>query len=529
MTLLHARVVTGLVVVLVAASSASGSPARPQAGPTREASTEVLTVDGVPGKRVIVVEPPVRDRRVGTAALVSRVLFLDRCSGAAGCRVLSATGNDAAGGYSTVPKRTESTIDEFKAGDGRIGAPANTEWNSIVQCIKEVYSPFSVTVTDQKPAAGPYHRAIIAGDPSDIGFASDVLGVAPLANDCTAIDNAMSFTFANLHPPITPGETPSQADIRKRMLDICWTAAQESAHAFGLDHQFEYYPSGRSACNDPMTYRQNCGGQKFFRNEPARCGETETRACQCGGQQNSHQKLLSSFGPATPITRNPTITMIDPTSNSSVLNRTVTAMAGSQRGIARVDVLLNGFRWVQLEGAGFGNDGQPNPSQYVGTIPSDVPNSIIDVKMIAYDDIGTFAETPTVTVTRGAPCSSADSCLKGQKCETGRCFWDPPQGELGDSCGYPQFCKSNLCTGPVGAVADDLICSQECAVGNMDNCPNGLVCTGANPAAVMGICLFAPESGGCCSVDRGDGGWAHLGLGAAVLALVLRRRRPARA
>ena len=42
-----------------------------------------------------------------------------------------------------------------------------------------------------------------------------------------------------------------------------------------------------------MTYRNDCGGEKFFRNEIANCGETANRTCKCGGTQNSHAKILA--------------------------------------------------------------------------------------------------------------------------------------------------------------------------------------------------------------------------------------------
>src|SRR5207237_9124223 len=133
---------------------------------------------------------------------------------------------------------------------------------------------------------------VIAGQPGDIGQANDVLGIAPLASDCSPQDNVISFTFANHHSPTD------------HALSICWTAAQESAHAFGLDHEFSFpggigggpaLPTGGqsmagdgvSACDDPMTYSTLCGGQKVFRNQTAKCGEYASRACTCTPTQNS--------------------------------------------------------------------------------------------------------------------------------------------------------------------------------------------------------------------------------------------------
>jgi MYXO-CTERM domain-containing protein len=382
-----------------------------------------------------------------------------------------------------------------------------------------VYSPYNVMVTDQPPTGGvAFHKAIVAGNPGDIGYKPDILGVAPLSSDCSAIDNVISFTFANSHPG-------NASTANERVLAICWTAAQESAHAYGLDHEFQFTeitaltPNNGSACNDPMTYRTDCGGQKFFRNASAKCGETGTsRPCKCGATQNSHLKILSVFGAGSPITGNPTIALTDPAVGGS-LNRGVSAMAGSKRGVARVELYFNGYKWVEVPGAQFGVKGQPAPSPYTALVPSELPNSIVDVKMIAYDDLGAATESSVVTVTKGAPCESASTCAAGQKCETGKCFWDPPAGEVGDSCSFPQFCKSGVCTG----TSDQQICTQSCIPGVADSCPSGLECL--MQSANAGVCFF-PTTGGCCSVDRSDRAWwVQLALAAAVLAYVGRRRR----
>ena len=78
-----------------------------------------------------------------------------------------------------------------------------------------------------------------------------------------------------------------------------------NAHAYGLDHGYcrqRQLAVNHSACNDPMTYRNDCGGEKFFRNENANCGETANRGCV-----RRHAELalsLSVFGAGTPITGN---------------------------------------------------------------------------------------------------------------------------------------------------------------------------------------------------------------------------------
>jgi hypothetical protein len=492
--------VRSIAVVAGFVAAAAGAA---HADPASTALFGPLTAGGEPGQRIAVDTP--REMFVSPAASVSPTIYLERCVG--GCMITKGT-NDARINSSSIPTGP-SEISEFQDASRETGAAADDEWNQIVQCVREVYSPYSVTVTDVKPGAGAsYHEAIVAGSPQEIGITDkNVLGLAPLSSDCSAIDNVISFSFANNH-----GNTD-------RVNNICWTASQESAHAFGLDHEYSF-TGNRSACNDPMTYRTDCGGEKFFRNEFANCGETATRACHCGALQNSHVKLLSVFGMGSPITGNPTVMMLDPTASGGVLGPHVSLQAGAKRGVARVELYLNGYNWTTVDGARFGVNGQPDPSGYSIPIPADVPNSIIDVKTIAYDDLGSSTESPVITVTKGAPCTTADTCATGQKCEAGKCFWDPPSGEIGDSCTYKQSCKSGLCTG----TAEQQICTQSCTPGAADACPNGLDCI--MQTTDTGVCFFQDTGGGCCSVPRGGGPWwAHAGIAAVVLGLVTRRRR----
>ncbi|HEU4727224.1 MAG TPA: hypothetical protein VFT22_05035, partial [Kofleriaceae bacterium] len=368
---------TSRAVLVLGAAMAIAAPvaAAPDSPP-------LLTSEGLPGRRVAVAMPP--EMYATPAGDVSRTLYLERCRG--GCRIQRGP-NDARSGMSMIPQLQSSVIGEFANVLGLAGAAADTEWAALVQCMKEVYSPYNVAVTDVKPASGQgFHEAIVAGLPGDIGLGQDILGVAPLASDCRAIDNVISFTFANHHPP------------EDRVNNICWTAAQESAHAFGLDHEYSF-SNNRSACNDPMTYRSDCGGQKFFRNEAASCGEMKVRACQCGKSQNSHLKLLTVFGPGTPITQHPSIAMTLPAMSGGTLDRSVTADAGAQRGVARVEVYFNGFKWAEAPGVPFERDGQPDAT-YEIPVPSSLPDSIVDVQMVALDDLEIATESSMVTVTK---------------------------------------------------------------------------------------------------------------------------------
>ncbi len=449
---------------------------------------------------------------------VSNVLYLNRCSG--GCMVTGGTTNDARNHTSTYIEPGPHVLSEYQNNAKQIGTAADAEWNAVVQCIKEIYSPFNIIVTDVKPAAGSgnYTEALIGGTSEDVGLDSaEVGGVAPAHTSCDPNDNAMSYTFANNSYYF---QSPNAA--QRRIWEMCSIAGQESAHHFGLDHSFEYF-DGTSACNDPMTYRTDCGGQKFFRNKAAKCGEFEApRECFCGGLQNTHAKILGVFGTGPQLLiPPPTVSVTSPANNGSASNgQVVSFTAGSKRGIEKSELWLNGYMWSSVKGAAFGTNGQPNPGMYSALFPSGVPDGVIDIQIISYDDLGVGTTSNTVRVTKGAACTSATTCATGQQCDgEGRCFWEAPVGVLGDSCEYNQYCVSNSCI----ETTEGSYCSEDCIVGATESCPMDFECVAAGNT---GACLPLEEDPGCCSVGGRSGRpWAQFGVGLFVLALVLRRRR----
>lgn len=466
-------------------------------------------VDAAPRVRAVVETAPAAFTAAEPATpAVSPHLYLNRCRG--GCAIFGSATNDARAHKTSIPPIGEYRVGEFATASGQIGASADADWAAVVQCVKEVYSPFAIAVSDARPEGVAYNEAVIAGQPGDIARPFDNLGVAPIAVDCSPQTNVLSFTFANHHA----GSGTS------RIRDICWTAAQESAHAYGLDHQFAF-TDGTSACRDVMTYRDDCGGQHFFRDQRAQCGESSARACRCGGTQNSHRSLLAVFGAGTPITSPPVVDIISPTGGNVDSGAVVHASAGAQRGVAKVELFLNGSRWNVVPGAPFGLAGQGDPvdhrSDYALPVPSEIPDGTIDLVVVASDDLGIATSSVPVTVTKGAPCTSASQCAPEQKCNDGRCYWDPPTADLGDQCSYAQACKSWDCA----ETGDGMRCVTDCQPDEPASCPDGFTCSDLGSG--KGMCLSL-DGGGCCSAAPLSGSpvvFAILSL--VVLVAVMRR------
>jgi len=460
-----------------------------------------------PAPRVrAVVETPAEAFTPPVVPQVSPHLYLNRCTG--GCSVHGGSTNDARTLQSSIPAPGDYTIGEFASETGATGAAADADWAAVVLCMQQVYSPYAITVTDVEPTDTSFDEAIIAGQPGDIGRPVDNLGVAPIAANCVAEDNVISFSFANHHPGMGTA----------RLLDICWTAAQESAHAYGLDHEY-VFTDGSSTCRDPMTYRNDCGGQKFFRNSRAQCGEDAPRACRCGGTQNSHAALLQVFGSATPITAAPHVTIVGPSEGTTILGgQIVHATAGAQRGVAKVELFVNGSRWAELGGAAFGTNGQPD-ADYALTIPTTLPNSVMDLMVRATDDLGIATDSAVTTVTKGEACTQSSQCLQDQSCSDGKCAYPAPPGALGDACPYAQYCQSWECVDTdVGKR-----CVEDCEVDEPSSCPANFACQDIGGG--KGLCVEVSVAG-CCSVaNRSSSPWAPLGFAAFVLGWVSRKRR----
>jgi MYXO-CTERM domain-containing protein len=431
------------------------------------------------------------------------VIYLNRCVG--GCVIRDGNQNDSHANTTWFGNDTGPyVLSEFQHGDA--------VWDAVVECVKDVYAPYNVVITDEDPGDATHDEVYAAGLSSQIGQSAGGLGGGKSPSGsayCSVASNNVSFAFLN-------GFSASSVER------MCAVIAQESGHSFGM-------PDHVRDCRDPMAsgYYGPCNNahRAFFQNTMMACGDFADGICICGGaRQNDHQHLLNTAGANpdyTPDTPEAAIT-------SPVDGATITANIGfgvsasAHRGIHRGELYLNGWRWAVWTAPEHLGPGStwPIPS-FVLDPPDTFPDGVIDVEVRVYDDIGTSSST-SIQVTKGAACSSETSCLDGQRCVDGKCFWDEPTGELGDACTYDQ-----QCIGPdtYDGTCIEQMCTRLCYGGPNDDCEEGFHCEVMDEAQNSGVCWpDSAEKPGCCSTGS-ETPFGAIGLAGALAALVLRRRR----
>jgi hypothetical protein len=216
----------------------------------------------------------------------------------------------------------------------------------------------------------------------------------------------------------------------------------------------------------------------------------------------------------------PEVSIVMPTNGATVQpGFSVFATAIDPSDVYRLELRINGWLWTEIPGV------PDKTSPYVIDLPSEVPDGRMDLEVSACNDLDVCG-TQQITVTRGAPCTSADACLAGQSCDaTGRCAWAPPTGAIGDACTYPQACLSGVCADVGGG---ELACTDSCTGGANDFCPDNFRCSGA--AGQGGVCVrdaVEPEGCPCAAAPGARRRFPTLALflGLVVGAVLLRRRR----
>jgi hypothetical protein len=216
----------------------------------------------VPSVRDLVV---LKRRLTGEAAPPARVIFLDRSA-----RTVAPGDDDAAGLVSSVVASNGARAREVPGWKGSAKA-----WAATVACVRDLFAPFDVEITDRPPTTTEHVRVLVGGRPADVGERErTIAGLAPFNG--SVVPRAIVFSFA-----ATQGHRPRA---------VCETIASEIAHAYGLDHAY--------LCSDVMSYLPPCGKRRFV-DKDAACGELGPRSCAGGAPtQNSHRRLLGVLGPA---------------------------------------------------------------------------------------------------------------------------------------------------------------------------------------------------------------------------------------
>lgn len=426
------------------------------------------------------------------AVVNSKIIFLNRCAN--GCKVSFGD--------------TDSRTDKSGIGQGTLSAFSygDSSWNGVVACMKDVFDPFNVVITDQDPGPNVEHFEImIAGTPGQLGLPSGVGGIAEYG--CSApgvcakfLPNALVFDFAGVWGN----------DVE----EICATAAQEIAHTWTLDHVTD--------ASDPMTYNPYSGRRQF--KDGVFCGSDCVNGqspfgLTCSGNQHTCMstgtatqddiKITTAlFGPAG--AKEPTLDVKNPLDGSAQApGFTIDVECTSPDGIQEVDISIDGIPRATLK-----------TTPYTYTTPTNLTEGPHQVKVLCATNLQAIAiATPTVLI--GQPCDNGACATAGYVCFDGACIAGPESpGGVGATCTTNADCIGGSCASD----GTQNTCVIPCDL-DAPNCPDGFGCLEAGSA---GVCWIGADDdgGGCCDTSGGGGaGSMLLALGIAATFVTRKRRR----
>lgn len=406
----------------------------------------------------------------------SRIVYMHRC-GPGGCTINAGS-----------PDNSRTNTSQIASANTTIGAFTQSDevWKKMVLCVKATFAPFDIQITETDPGLNVEHyEHVVGGKPTQLDpQLTNAGGVASFR--CGGIDNAMNFTF-----DVYGGDADT----------LCWTAAQEIAHGFGLEHELDP--------KDPLTYLEGYL-PKRFQAAPAQCGEGVPRICACtGGMQSSYQHILDMFGPGTPTP--PMVTIRAPSAGKTVQPKFVTRVSViDDSGIDHVELIIDGSKVTESY-----------MDPYTMVAPADaIPEGPHQMEVRAYDVAGAPASA-MIDITMGPPCTASKGCTDPDVCVAGVCLPGPDApGGLGYDCTASSECISRNCVKDEGSSVGH--CVEACDPSVEGVCPNGFECL---PGGSSGVC-WPTASGGCCDAGGSPGGPLMLTFG--VLVIVLRPRRGAR-
>jgi hypothetical protein len=351
----------------------------------------------------------------------------------------------------------------------------------VVDRMYQIHAPYDIEFVTTRPSSGAYTMVVFGGTCSSVAGQENCAGIALL--DCG------DFMPANIVFAFPDG---------LRVDDLVTTAAQEMAHAFGLNHTNDdsdiMFPVIQPT--PPVAY----GAGAIPGSDPLNCGGRTT--------QDSHQLMLDTIGDRGDDVLAPVVSIVSPFQGAAIApGGIVNADATDPSGIDMVELLIDGAR-VQ------GVDVAP----YRFTIPGDHPGGTVTLGVRATDNMGNqgVAEQP-IYITTGDEdkCTRDDDCNGTLECTNGLCIPDNGiEGELGDDC------SSTTCTvGECATLDGESLCSVPCDDANP--CPTGFECRGGT------ACWPADSDGGwlCSTAGSARGAPGAWILALAALVLCLRRRR----
>jgi hypothetical protein len=400
----------------------------------------------------------------------SRIVYMRRCP-LGGC-IINAGGEDSRSDQSSIAG-SPRTITRFKQSDA--------VWTQLMDCMRATYAPFNIAITDVDPGNVPHYEHVVGGNSSTElnPQLTGAGGVSPFT--CGDIPNAMTFTFD------VYGPDPDQ---------LCWTAAQEVAHSFGLEHEIND--------KDPLTYLSGPLPKRFQATDTP-CGEFEARTCDCGGLiQNSFEYILEMFGPGVPTP--PNVAIKSPGTGKTVQPHFVVRVdATDDTAVERVEMYIDGVKLTETTKA-----------PYKLIAPDGIAEGPHALEVRAIDIQGTPAST-SIDIVMGPPCTASDGCSGTDVCVMGVCLPGPDEpGGMGNFCQAETECISTQC---IGDQNGNKYCVEGCD-GSDGSCPDGFSCL------AQGNVCWPLEDTGCCQSNGAATGPTLLSLG--VLALVIRRRKRVR-
>jgi hypothetical protein len=443
----------------------------------------------------LMVQVPLDDRMMAQAPTPnSNVIFLNSCR-PNGCRVGIGDANSI---NDTWGIDRPSTLTPFDGSDA--------DWADVVSCMKEVFEPFNIVITDTDPGTANHFEIMVAGAPQDLGMSSGIGGISPWNCDAPGgyISDSLVFDFSKVW-----GGSVNE---------ICATAAQEVAHSFLLDHvadasdpmTYFSYPTRRHFKDGVMCGSDCVNGRGPF-GQSCNGADDQIHSCTCTGHatQADVTDIKNLFGAST--VPPPEVKISNPLDGSAVMGAfpVGATVTGNLSPIVKADLVIDGATVSSLTAAPFGFNA-----------PGDLASGSHEVKVVVHDYYDVQGST-TIHVIIGSPCTSSSDCPDdGDACVGGRCITGPGvDGGLGSTCTMDSDCASNQC------VASDsgMYCVVPCDVG-MGECPSGFGCYDTGGGA--GICYpgYDDGTGGGGGCTSGGGGATLLGVLFGLAGLVWKRR-----